>query len=276
MNPDSPDGTAERSRWSACAEAWDRWADPMAGLAERLNRPLLDAAGLREGMRVLDLASGAGEPALSAAREVGAEGLVVGTDLVPGMLEGAARRAAGALLRPRFAAADMTRLPFAGAAFDAATCRFGIMFVPDAVGALGELRRVLRPGGRVALMVWGPRAENALFEIVGGAVEEQLGPDPQFATLFRFAEAGSLAALLAGAGFADVSETALTPVRKAPRAEAVWRPTLDMVFAHRLGGLGGAERAALEAEVGRRYEAAADGETVFLPAHVRIGVGRAG
>ena len=278
MSPDGPmsfDANAERARWTASAQAWDRWADPMADLADKLNQPLLDAAGVTAGDRILDLASGAGEPALSAARRAGPGGLVVGSDLVPGMMAGALRRAADMEdgLRPAFAAADMTALPFAAGAFDRVTCRFGIMFVPDVAAALAELRRVLRPGGAAAFMVWGPRAGNALFDQVGDAVAAQLGEDRSLDPLFRFAAPGTLAETMRAAGFATVTETDITPVRKAPSGQPFWRATLDMSFGHRLHGLAPERRTALEAEVARRFDALATGGIVPLPAHVRIVAG---
>ncbi|CAO3423554.1 methyltransferase domain-containing protein [Azospirillum endophyticum] len=199
-----PDAARERERWAASSDAWDRWADPMADLADKLNRPLLDAAGLKEGHRLLDLASGAGEPALSAARRAGTDGLVIGSDIVPGMMAGAVRRARGVQgPAPAFAAADMTALPFADATFDGVTCRFGIMFVPAADAALREVRRVLRPGGRAAFMVWGPRAGNGLFLEIGDAVADHLGEDGSLEPLFRYAEPGLLAETMRAAGFAD-------------------------------------------------------------------------
>ncbi|MBP2313957.1 class I SAM-dependent methyltransferase [Azospirillum soli] len=266
----------ERARWTASADAWDRWADPMADLADKLNQPLLDAAGVTAGTRILDLASGAGEPALSAARRVGSSGLVVGSDLVPGMMAGAVRRAAelpdG---RPAFTAADMTALPFPDGCFDGITCRFGIMFVPDVVGALAEVRRVLRPGGKAAFMVWGPRNGNALFEVVNAAVAATLGEDGSLAPLFRFAEPGGLAEAMRAAGFREATETDITPVRKAPKGQPFWRATLDMSFGHRLHGLDAARRGALEADIVSRFEERASGDVIPLPAHVRIVVGTA-
>ena len=270
------DGDSERVRWTASADAWTLWADPMADLADKLNQPLLDAAGVAAGERVLDLASGAGEPALSAARRVGPGGLVIGSDLVPGMMAGAVRRAAEATegQRPVFTAADMTALPFADGRFDRVTCRFGIMFVPDVAAALAEVRRVLRPGGAVAFMVWGPRGGNALFDTVGAAVADQLGEDGSLDPLFRFAGHGLLAAALRAAGFREATETDLTPVRKAPKGQPFWRATLDMSFGHRLRTLTPEQRATLEADVARRFDDRASGEVIPLPAHVRIVVGR--
>lgn len=270
------DGEAERERWTASAKMWDRWADPMAEMADKLNQPLLDAAGIVAGGKVLDLASGAGEPALSAARRAGGDGFVIGTDLVPAMLTGAVRRAAGVSPHPAFAAADMTALPFPDAAFDAVICRFGIMFVPDALGALSEVRRVLKPGGRAAFMVWGARADNALFAVIGAAVEDRLGPDPVhgLGPLFRYAEPDSLARALRQAGFGEATETALVPVRKVPRGQPFWRPTLEMVFGPRIAGIAPADRAALEADIVRRFDDLAQGDMVPLAAHIRIGTGR--
>lgn len=275
MTNHTVDREAERVRWTSSADVWDRWADPMADLADKFNQPLLDAASVTAGDRVLDLASGAGEPALSAARRAGPAGLVVGTDLVPAMLTGALRRSAGAPETLAYAAADMTALPFADGAFDRVTCRFGIMFVPDAVAALREALRALRPGGRAAFMVWGAQAENALLQVVGAAVDARLGHDPvhDIAPLFRFAKPGSLADALRQAGFALAEETALKPVRKAPRGQPFWRATLEMSFGGRLTGLPPDDRTALEAEIAARFNALAQGDTVPLPAHVRIGVG---
>ncbi|AWK85870.1 hypothetical protein DEW08_05020 [Azospirillum thermophilum] len=246
----------------------------MADMADKLNRPLLDAGGVAEGDRVLDLASGAGEPALSAARRVGSRGLVVGSDLVPGMMAGAVRRAAALEGEaPVFTAADMTALPFADGSFDRVTCRFGVMFVPDIAGALAELRRVLRPGGTAALMVWGRRDGNALFEVVGGAVEALLGDDGSMAPLFRFAEPGSLTGLMREGGWSAVAESDLTPVRKVPAGQPFWQATLDMVCGHRLHGLPEDRRAGIEAEITRRFAGRAGDGMIPLPAHVRIVVG---
>lgn len=266
---------SERARWAASADSWDRWADPMAELADKLNRPLLDAAGVGPGACVLDLASGAGEPALSAARRAGPDGLVVGSDLVPAMLAGAVRRAAavdGAA--PAFTAADMTALPFADASFDCVTCRFGIMFVPDAAAALAEIVRVLKPGGSLGLMVWGPRTGNALFDVIAEAVQAVLGEDGSIGPLFRFAEPGVLTGLMRQAGFAGTNESEITPVRKAPLSEPFWRAPLEMSFGHRLAGLSTGERAAVEAEVVARFGARAADGLVPLPMHVRLVTGR--
>jgi ubiquinone/menaquinone biosynthesis C-methylase UbiE len=270
-------GAVEAARWRCSVAAWERWADPLAELADRLNQPLLDAAGIGErvGEVVLDLAAGVGEPALSAARRVGPEGRVIGLDLVPGMAAvAAARAAARGVGGVAFGVADMTALPLAVASVDRVTCRFGVMFVADPAAALAECRRVLRPGGRAAFMVWGPKADNALFEVLEAAVDTVLGPPADgvggLQSLFRFARAGSLADLLTVAGFAPVTEQALTPVRKVPVGTPFWQATLEMTLGPRLAGATPAQRRRLDEDIEARFAAGARGGTVAVPLHARI------
>ena len=114
--PTDPDAlkAAVKENWTTKSVAWNRWADVIAELAERLSDPLLDAAEVAPGQAVLDLASGIGEPALSCARRIGDTGRVTATDLVPEMLAGARRRAAeDGLANIDFEIADMEALPFA-------------------------------------------------------------------------------------------------------------------------------------------------------------------
>lgn len=276
----TPTDDMARGHWEAAAPLWGRWADAMAAMADKLNQPLLDAAALAPGMRVLDLASGAGEPAFSIARRVGPDGLVVGSDLAVGMLQAAGeRRVADDCAAVGFAAADMLTLPFAAASFDAVTCRFGVMFVPDVAAALADIRRVLRPGGRAAFMVWGPCADNALFAEIAAGVDEALGetaPDGGIGGLFRFADPDSLAGLCRAAGFTDVTEREIRAVRRAPLSEPFWRAALEMSFSHRLERRDGAGRAAVEAAVTARFVALAGGaDSAPLPLHARVIAGTA-
>ncbi|MEQ8604207.1 MAG: methyltransferase domain-containing protein [Marivibrio sp.] len=228
------DDEAVRAHWREKAPAWSGWADTMAAMADRFNQPLLDAVGAGAGDRVLDLAAGAGEPALSAAARVGETGCVIATDLVPEMLAGLAKREGAARLH--LAAADMQRLPIAEACIDRVTCRFGIMFVPDAALALAEVRRVLRPGGTCGFLVWGPRADQTLFTVLGDAVAAIAGlpdDDPHF-QIFTYGEAGSLARAMETAGLSEVQERPLAFTPTAPADRPFWRPQLAMSFGHRV------------------------------------------
>jgi SAM-dependent methyltransferase len=268
-----------RRTWAVRAPAWNRWARHIERMAERFNRPLIEAAEIAPGMRVLDLASGTGEPALSIARAVGPEGEVVATDLLDAMLEGTRKRAAEAGLENlRAEVADMEALAFADASFDRVTCRFGIMFVPEPVRALGEARRVLKPGGRTAWMVWGPLADTTLFAVIQREVRAFLGlaPDPDLPQ-FRYGRPGLLGALMEDAGFAEVDERELRFDASPPAGSRFWEANVEMSFADELSALAPARRAALDERVVRAFDSYLDGDRYRVAAHVRIGTGaRAG
>src|SRR5579875_3317494 len=155
----TPDELKEQARamWTESAAPWRAWQEQMAYLSRAATELIVRIARVRPGLRVLDLASGAGEPALALAAAVAPDGHVVATDLVPDML-GAVEQLAHArgLTTLSTQPADMEALPFPDGSFDVVTCRFGIMFPPDVDRALREVRRVLVPGGRAAFVVWGP------------------------------------------------------------------------------------------------------------------------
>jgi ubiquinone/menaquinone biosynthesis C-methylase UbiE len=123
-------------------------------MGEGVTSALVEAAQIEGGIDVLDLASGEGDPALTLAALVGAQGTVTATDITPGPLEVAAARAREDGIRNiQFKVADAQQLPFEDARFDRVTCRFGAMFFLDPIAAMHETQRVLRPKGRVAMAV---------------------------------------------------------------------------------------------------------------------------
>ncbi|TWB44237.1 methyltransferase family protein [Nitrospirillum pindoramense] len=260
----------EIRRWHESGQAWDRWADAMADPAARLNGPLLAALDLRPHHILLDLASGAGEPAITAAKGMGPTGRVLASDLVPAMLAGARRRGVS-VDALSFMTADMTALPLGSASVDRVSCRFGLMFVPDAARAVAEMHRTLRPGGVAAALCWGPQADNTLFRLV----DDALGGMPELAVLFRFAEDGSLASLFQGAGFNTVAESPVRQTALADAAKPFWRPTLDMAFTPALARLAREDRAALEGRIAASVRAQADQDgRVPVHLHARLVVAR--
>ena len=268
-----PGGDDVRSHWTIKADAWTKWADAMARQAEGFNRPLLDAIALEPGQTVLDLASGAGEPAISAAQSVAPDGLVVASDIVPEMLSGIKRR--DRERRLKITAADMQSLPFADETFDRVSCRFGIMFVPDPEKALLEVRRVLKPGGMAGFLVWGPRKDQTMFQVLGAAVEDVLDqpPDTHHMQIFRFGSPGTLGSLFHDCGFEDVCERELRFTPLAPLDKPFWRPQLAMSFSHMLHDADEDTIAAIEDVIQRRLAAVKTDEGYRLNAHIRLATG---
>src|SRR5271168_1408815 len=223
--------------------ASEKWKAKSAAMGRAVTEALVECAAPRPGMRVLDLASGTGEPAISLAMRVGAQGQVTALDLSADLLEVAEERARERGLQNFITQqADAHALPFAESSVDLATSRFGVMFFRDIGVALGELRRVLRTQARVCLLAWGP-FEQPYWESTMGVVHKRVsgpllppgGPNP-----FRFASSGSLSEVLRGSGFRDVHEQTKTVPWTWPGApEEVWdqmqavavpfRPMLDRV-----------------------------------------------
>lgn len=134
---------------------------------------LVDAAEVTAGDRVLDVACGTGIVARTAAERTGPAGRVVGLDLNEAMLTVARR------VRPDldWRQGDAASLPFPEDSFDVALCQSGLMFVPDEAAAVGEMARVVRPGGRVAAQVWSSLDRQTAIQPLAGAVARHAGPD---------------------------------------------------------------------------------------------------
>ena len=189
--------------------AAEKWKAKSAGLGSAVTEALIEYSRPLPDMRILDLASGTGEPGISLAQRV-PQGSVTAVDQSSELLDIAAKRARDKnLLNFTTQQADAHRLPFADQSFDLATCRFGVMFFSDAERALAELRRVLKPGARGCFVAWGPIEQpywqttmKTVHRHVGGAMLEPGGASP-----FRFSAAGSLSAVLTASGFHEVEES---------------------------------------------------------------------
>ncbi len=199
-----------RDQWSTAAEAWGANHDAFAEMSKHVTAAIVVAADLAPGHHVLDLAGGTGEPSLTVARQILPEGTVICTDLVQPMLDAAEKNAKRlGLTNMTFQVVDMEQIPFEDGRFDRVTSRFGIMFPPDTLKALSEIRRVLKPGGRAAFTVWAPAKENPNFSAINSVLQARglFQPMPPGSpTPFTFAEPGSLSAKLREAGFNDIHE----------------------------------------------------------------------
>lgn len=196
----------QRYGWDLAAQDYEPlWQAQLA----HARHALLDAAALAPGERVLDVACGTGLVALEAARAVGATGWVVGVDLSDRMVDAARDRAGAQQLRNvDFARMDAEALGLPEGDFDVVLCALGLMYMPDPPRALREMRRVLRPGGRLVLAVWGERARcgwSSVFPIVQDEVASEVCP-----LFFQLGQSDGLARLCTNVGFERVSAQRIT------------------------------------------------------------------
>ncbi|WPC66300.1 class I SAM-dependent methyltransferase [Rhodoferax ferrireducens] len=153
---------AQREQWNKDGAAWRRWNPTLDRWYGEVTRKMLDLARIQPGQRILDIAAGAGEPAVSASERVGPSGYVLATDISEGIVELALQVARERGLKQIEARAmDGEKLDLPDASFDAVLCRLGLMYMPHPVTALREWRRALRPGGRVAVVVFSTPDRNS-------------------------------------------------------------------------------------------------------------------
>ncbi len=265
----------EQQHWASRSEAWQRWSDLTLPAMADLTENLFDAARITEDDWVLDLACGPGDTSLLLSPRVGPTGIVVSTDLIPNMVDTAVQRAGAAKLgNVKWAVADMENLPFADQVFDAVVCRLGIMYCPRAERALSEALRVLKPGGRAAFLVCGPRENNhvltVLHEVFWDLFDIRPATEP---APFRFAAKNSLAPLLRTAGFTNVEERELRSERTLPRTRRFWQPGAERAIGWKLDSLPPVTRSELERRMNAALQDYVIGDNYQLSSHYRVGVG---
>jgi SAM-dependent methyltransferase len=186
---------------------WAQFQPQLDRQLEPLGRAGMAALGLQPGERVLDIGCGAGATTAQLAEAVGASGAAVGMDISRPLLEVARRRGVAAT----FLEGDAQTYPLEPASFDAAFSRFGVMFFADPTAAFANIRRALRPGGRLAFICWRTPPESPIMTLPMMAAMAHLPPQPPPDPLapgpFAFADAERLRGILSGAGFADVAVT---------------------------------------------------------------------
>lgn len=217
---------AQREQWNRDGAAWRRWNPALDRWYGDVTRLMLDLAGIGAGQHILDIAAGAGEPAVSAAERVGPGGRVLATDISEGIVELArevARERGFGQIDTRVMDGEKLDLP--DASFDAVLCRLGLMYMPHPVTALREWRRALKSGGRVAVVVFSTPDRNDWGAVPASIIRRraQLPPPvPGQPGPFGLGGPGVLEGVFRQAGFADPEVRVVpVPVRMASAAEYV-------------------------------------------------------
>ena len=215
--------TAEiRTQWEGAASGWARWEETVATWMVPATETMLTMAGVDVGARVLDLASGAGSQTLLAARRVGAQGHVVASDIADTMLHHVRENAsASGLANVTTLAGAAEDLDVAAESFDAVICRLGLMLFVDPAKALVAMWRALRPGGKVAVVVFTTPAANAFMAHPMQILLRHAGkmpPAPGQPGIFSLGVPGVIERLFADSGFVGVEQRTLALPLRMPSA----------------------------------------------------------
>ena len=271
------------SGWSETAPFWEKHRATIREMFAPVTQALIEAARIARGSAVLDLATGPGEPALAIAELVGTAGKVLGIDPVPEMVEAARREANRRRLgNASFVVAQAEALPAQTGSFDAAVSRFGVMFFPAPVGAIREMLRVLKPGGKIAFAVWYFAERNPFHYILSRIVERYVASPPpaeDAPDAFRYARPGKLRAVVSEAGAAEVSERVLQfTIRASVSLEEFWtlRTEMSESLRNKLAKLSNDQMAEVKRETLEALRAYSEAGAVSMPAEVLIVTGSKG
>jgi ubiquinone/menaquinone biosynthesis C-methylase UbiE len=269
-----------REQWQAAAEAWHRWGPTLSDWLGPATEVMLDMAGIGPGSRVLDVAAGAGEQTLRAARRVGPEGYVLATDISNNILQYAAAESGKAGLdNVETRVMDGENVAeLEEASFDAVISRVGLIYFPDQHKALTGMHRVLKPGGKVAAIVYSTAENNKFFSLPISIIRRraQLPPPlPGQPGPFSLGNPGVLEAAYQKAGFREVEvRVMLAPLRLASAREYVRFAQESFGALHQmLSGLSETEREAAWAEIEQELGKFENAQGFEGPCELVIGVG---
>jgi ubiquinone/menaquinone biosynthesis C-methylase UbiE len=213
----------QREYWNAISPGWKKWDTHIMHWFHPIGEKLLEQADLQNGDQVLDVATGSGEPGLSAAKRVG-NGRVIGADSSEDMLSIAREKAKNLGVRNyETRLLESSTLPFESNYFDAVTCRFGVMFFPDMLSGVREMVRVLKPQRRLAVSVWGPQDKRRAVTAQTLIKLFDLPRSPNAPTPYRCSERGSITSLLRDSGLRNIEETELSGQVKWDSPEQYWQ-----------------------------------------------------
>lgn len=258
-------------RWERAAAGWSRGADRLREWSMPVSARLVEHLALQPGYTVLELAAGPGDTGFMAAELIRPGGVLISSDAAETMVEVARSRAAGlGVENVEFRRLELEWIDLPTASVDAALCRWGVTFAVDPSAALREIRRVLRPGGRVAVAAWDVPERNPWATLVTQVLVERgmaEAPDPGAPGMFTFSAPGRLVELLDDAGFTEVEVDAVAIERSYSDVEAYIEDALDLSrpFADVVQRLSEDRREQLAGAIAARLEPYWDGGTFRLP-----------
>jgi SAM-dependent methyltransferase len=272
--------TTTRAQWQDAADAWHRWGHLLNRWLGPATEQMLDMGGVTAGGRVLDVAAGAGEQTLTAARRVGTEGHVLATDLSPAILALAAESARQAGLdnveTRELDGEALHELP--AESFDTVISRVGLIYFPDQGKAVRGMHRALKPGGRLSVMSYSTADKNEFFSLPVSIIRRRAElppPLPGQPGPFSLGDPAVLRKLLEDAGFRDVEVVKVdAPVRLETAAECVRFERESFGALHQmLGSLDEAERDSVWEEIEQTLEQFEGPEGFVGPCELVLGAG---
>lgn len=215
----------QKASWNRFAAGWKKWDPVTMEFLQPMKEAIIRYLQPNDGQKILDIAAGTGEPALSiAASNKG--GTVTITDISEEMMEIAREKAiAKKLTNIETVICDASDLPFENGSFDAVSCRFGFMFFPDMQLAANEIYRVLKPGGRFATTVWNFPEKNFWVTAIMGTIMRLMEippPPPEVPGMFRCCKPGRMKDILEKAGFSDIEEREILSTLKTKSVDQYW------------------------------------------------------
>lgn len=271
---------AARDQWNSSAAAWQKNHGMLAVWLSDATEQMLDLAGIAEGKNVIDIAAGAGQQTLAAARRIGKTGRILATDLSPKILEFAKENAKTAgytnVDTMELDGEKLDSLP--EAAFDAAICRLGLMLFPNPEKALSGMRHVLKDGGKAAVIVFSIPDKNAFLAIPGSVIMRRANMPPPaegLPGLFSMAKPGRLENAMKSAGFRTVETVLWQGHAKAPSCSEFLRFMSESAGAVKqmMASMPEREQRAAWEEMGEKLRVFENQQGFEAPCELIIGVG---